>query len=108
MAARPDIHLIFYSFFRTVLNPRTRRRRLKNNLHVSLWADLDLQKARSDLRGCEIKAAGGVWRELVRLAASLSRSIHPSQRSYSDRGQPGDSGLSGLGLRWRSGRVIAP
>lgn len=29
----------------------------------------------------------------------LSRSIHPSRCSYSDRGQLPDRGLSGLGLR---------
>lgn len=38
----------------------------------------------------------------------LSRSIHPSPCSYSDGGQLPDRGLSGLGLRWKSGRVIAP
>lgn len=96
------------AFFKTVLNPMTCTRRRKNNPYVSLWADLDLQKVRLDMRGCEIKGVGWAGTELVGRVASLSRSIHPSRRSYSDGGQPGDSGLSGLGLRWRSGRVIAP
>lgn len=39
---------------------------------------------------------------------ALSRSIHPSPGSYSDRGQLPDRGLSGVGLRWKSGRVPAP
>lgn len=96
------------AFIKTVLNPMTCTRRRKNNPYVSLWADLDLQKVRLDMCGCEIKGVGWAGTELVGQVASLSRSIHPSRRSYSDGGQPGDSGLSGLGLRWRSGRVIAP
>lgn len=39
---------------------------------------------------------------------ALSRSIHPSPCSYSDGGQLPDRGLSGLGLRWKSGRVMPP
>lgn len=59
--------------------------------------DLDLQNAQRT-RGPEINRGNG----------GLSRSIHPSLCSYSDGGQLPDRGLSGLGLRWRSGRVIAP
>lgn len=62
-------------------------------------ADLDLQYGTHRGRGGP---------EINRGDGSLSRSIHPSPRSYSDGGQLTDRGLSGLGLRWKSGRVMAP